>query len=166
MTQEFKNLAALGRHLMRVVDAYPRYLEKGANLIGAELVKSAQRKIGHLQQGAGPFENWEPLAESTLADKANQGYLFNSEGNPLYRTGELMDSILHVFNIASRTLYVGSVSEIMLFQEFGTIHIPPRSVLGLTMLKALVFIRLSLQIMMYEWITLKPLVIPKGLSHE
>lgn len=161
--KEFKDLSAFSRHLNRVVAEYPTYLLKGANLIGESLEKSAKDKIGYLQQGAGQFEAWQPLAESTLADKERQGYLFKSDGNPLYRTGELMESISFVFHIASQILFLGSTSEIMVYQEFGTVHIPPRSVLGLTMYKALTFIIIALRYMILDWILLRPLT--KRIEH-
>lgn len=146
------------RHMDRVVIEYPKYLSKEANLLGTELEKSAKEKIGYLQIGAGGFESWQPLAESTIADKERQGYLFKGDGNPLYRTGELMESISFVFNVASQTLFLGSTSEIMVYQELGTIHIPPRSVLALTMYKSLHFIAMSLAYFMVDWIRLRPLV--------
>lgn len=151
-------LDEFSRHLNRVAASYPRYLEKGMAFMGEALEKSAKSKIGYLQPGAGEFEAWEPLAESTIADKERQGYLFKDDGNPLYRTGELMESISFIFHIATQTLFLGSTSEIMIFQEFGTVHIPPRSVLGLTMYKAIHFIALALRYLIIDWFILKPLV--------
>ena len=63
--------------------------------------------------------NWVPLAESTLKQKAAD--------TPLLETGEMRDSI----GWWSEGLegQVGSNSDIAVYQELGTSHIPPRSFL-------------------------------------
>lgn len=151
------NLKDFSEHLIRVVKKYPDYEIKASNALGEILEKEAKEKIGHLQQAAGQFEAWSPLAESTKRDKERLGYKFNEEYNPLYRTGELRDSIGHVFYIAGRCLYLGSTSEIMIYQELGTKYIPPRSVLGMTLFMAKALICYVYSKMLVDWISNKPL---------
>ena len=132
-----------------------KYKEKefaALNFVGSVLEEEAKHKIGHLQHGAGPFENWKELAESTKLDKARKGYVFNADYNPLYRTGDLKDSIHHVVNPATSDLYVGSSDEIAIFQEFGTKNIPARSFLGLTLFKEKAEIQFILGLFMLYWI--------------
>lgn len=133
--KEFHSLNDFVKHLERVVKKYPAQEYKTLQYVGQFLEKKAKESIGWLQESAGPFNKWEPLAESTMRDKERQGFVFNSDYNPLYRTGELKESIHHVVNRPMRTLYVGSTSDIMVYQELGTSRIPPRSVLGMTMFK-------------------------------
>jgi len=87
--------------------------------IGERLEKVAKRKIGHQQPG------WEPLKESTEAEKTRKGYPANA---PLLATGHMRDSISH--EVEGLVLTVGSTDEKMIFHEFGTEKMPPRPVLG------------------------------------
>lgn len=128
--KEFKSLELFGKHIEKLILKFPIYEKAAANFAGKALQKEAKDKIGHLQDG------WKPLAESTKRDKEKQEYVFNADYNPLYRTGELRDSIHYVFNIESKTLFLGSDSEIMVYQELGTRYIPPRPVLSTTMYQA------------------------------
>lgn len=96
-------------------------LEKAAKLVE----KRAKEKIGEYQDQAGPFIAWPDLAESTKADRARQGF---PEDEPLLRTGEMRDSIEHT--VGNGEAQVGSNSDIAVYQELGTQHIPPRSFLG------------------------------------
>lgn len=99
-----------------------RGLEEAAVLIENE----AKRSIGEYQDAAGPFAAWQPLAESTLEQKARAGYA--PPDNPLLRTGDLRDSIEH--QVHEEEACVGSNSDIAMWQELGTNRIPPRSFLG------------------------------------
>ena len=150
----FDTLEKFARHMQKVVKTYHYYEAKAAHFIGESLVKEAKDSIGHLQHGAGPFQAWPELAESTKADKERQGYVFNHEYNPLLRTGEMRDSIHYDFNPgnAFSKLRLGSDSQIMVYQELGTPYIPPRSVLGLTMIKATPMIHYALGSMVDSWI--------------
>lgn len=92
----------------------------------AELVeKTAQDEIGNYQPAVGPFPAWAPLAESTKEDRVRLGY---TPDDPLLRSGELRDSISH--QVLGLEAAIGSTSDIMVYQEFGTATIPPRPVLG------------------------------------
>jgi hypothetical protein len=103
-------------------------LEKGAEMVE----KRAKEKVGEYQPQTGPFIAWPELAESTKADRAKQGY---PEDEPLLRSGEMRDSIEHT--VGRHEALIGSNSDIMVYQELGTQHIPPRSVLGGAMIDTL-----------------------------
>ena len=96
-------------------------LEASAQFIEDE----AKRKFGEYQVAAGPYPAWQPLAESTKADRVRQGF---EPDNPLYRTGYLMNSIK--YKVKGNEAVVGSDSDIMVYQELGTATIPARPVLG------------------------------------
>lgn len=84
-------------------------LEEAARVVETE----AKRVIGTYDY------NWPPLAELTLKRKAAD--------TPLLETGAMRNSISHV--VEGKSAFVGSNSEIALFQELGTVRIPPRSFL-------------------------------------
>lgn len=66
---------------------------------------------------------WAPLKPETIAQKA-------TGDSPLLETGEMRDSIEHT--VQGRSGFVGSNSDIAVYQELGTSRgIPPRSFLGL-----------------------------------
>lgn len=123
--KEFGSMAAFAEHLATMAvaqhEAAHRSLEQGARLIE----KRAKEKIGEYQAQAGPFIAWPELAESTKADRAAQGY---PEDDPLLRTGEMRESIGH--KVGEHEAVIGSNSDIAVYQELGTQHIPPRSFLG------------------------------------
>lgn len=64
---------------------------------------------------------WPALAESTLEDKARQGY---GVPNPLLRTGGLRNSIERT--VGHWRAWVGSNEDVAVWQELGTDKIPPR----------------------------------------
>src|SRR5271155_3087455 len=67
---------------------------------------------------------WPDLAPATIADKQAHGF---PAPKPLLRTGEMRDSITH--SVDGNQGCVGSDSQIAVYQELGTRHIPPRSFL-------------------------------------
>lgn len=148
----FNTFSAFAKHLDKVVNKHADYEAKAARFIGKNLEKEAKDKIGHLQDQVGPFAAWAELAESTKADKENKGYVFNHEYNPLYRTGELQDSIHYDWNPAEHHLRLGSSDEIMIYQELGTKYIPPRSVLGATMFQSPPLVNYTFGKMMVAWL--------------
>jgi hypothetical protein len=87
----------------------------------------AMEKFGHYQPGAGEIAEWQELAESTKEDRVAQGF---TENDPLLRSGTLRDTT--DTRVGDGVGYMGSDDPIMLYQEVGTAHIPPRSVYGLT----------------------------------
>lgn len=100
-------------------------LETSFRVIVKEIEETAKEEIGVYQPAYGPFDAWVPLAESTKADRVRLGY---SEDDPLLRSGELRDSIES--EIVGLAAIVGTKSEIGLWQEVGTGHIPPRPFIG------------------------------------
>jgi len=100
-------------------------LEAGFRVIVKEIEETAKEEIGVYQPAYGPFDAWAPLAESTKVERVRRGY---SEDEPLLRSGELRDSIQsEVMGLAA---IVGTKSDIGLWQEVGTSHIPPRPFIG------------------------------------
>ena len=86
--------------------------EHAAVAKAAEIIEAgAKHAIGSYEFG------WPPLAESTVARKANGD-------TPLLETGALRDSISH--EVHEHSAVVGSTSDIARYHEFGTSRIPPR----------------------------------------
>lgn len=140
-------------YLSKLAVKYESYETKAAEFSLNILEKESQDKIGHLNSGGGEFKDWAPLAESTLADKQRKGYIFNADGNPLYREGDLKKSIKSSYHPNLRKGYLGSTSIIGLYQEIGTNRIPPRSFIGLTMFQSKPVITNIMSQMMMQWIT-------------
>lgn len=86
-------------------------LEEGAKIIE----KEAKRVIGTYDYG------WPRLAASTLENK--------SADTPLLETGEMRDSIAHNVDHDGKEAHVGSDNDKAVWQELGTVKIPPRSFL-------------------------------------
>lgn len=130
--KNFQNLREFEKFLSKVISTEKIYKTAILEVVTQFIEDKAKKKIGHLQEAAGPFKAWAPLAESTKTEKARLGYFFNDEYNPLFRTGHLRDSISHFVQHTANNYIgvVGSDDEIMVYQELGTIHIPSRSVLG------------------------------------
>jgi hypothetical protein len=106
-------------------------LERAARVVERE----AKREIGHDEMpAAGPFAAWQPLAERTVREKEDLGYVNRiSENDSLLRTGETRDSITHAVEVTgpvSGLALIGSNSDVAVWQERGTARIPPRSFLG------------------------------------
>lgn len=128
MTTSLRSFGELARLLERKADQMPSTL-LAASESGAVLVeRTAKAKIGEYQAAVGPFPEWAPLAESTLADKQRKGFAELGHDNPLLRTGDMRDSITH--HATAQGFIVGSDSEVAGYQEFGTRTIPPRPFLG------------------------------------
>lgn len=123
--KEFHSLTHLALHLGEIAVAQHEMerhaLEKATKLVQAR----AKDKIGEYQEQAGPFIAWPELADATKDDRVRQGF---SENEPLLRSGELRDSIERT--VVDSVGYVGSDSDIAVYQELGTENIPPRSFLG------------------------------------
>jgi HK97 gp10 family phage protein len=124
----FKGFKSFAKELQKIAVKEVVLLQVGLDKVGKLVEKSAKAEIGHLQPAVGPFPKWDELAESTKADKVKKGYWFNDDYNPLLRTGELHDSISH--QVKPLEVQIGSTSDIMVYQEFGTGKIPARPVLG------------------------------------
>lgn len=86
-------------------------LEKAAVIVETE----SKRVIGTYEYG------WPPLKPETVARKANGD-------TPLLETGAMRESIQH--NSDTNDAHIGSNEDKALWQEMGTVHIPPRSFLA------------------------------------
>src|SRR5450631_1773138 len=126
MTMEFDSLAALAMHLTSaVLPGLSREVHHGLKQAAEAIEATAKEEIGVYQDAAGPFPAWAPLADATVADRVSKGF---TPDDPLLRTGELQDSIVH--EVGDWEATVGSIDPVMKFPEFGTVKMPPRPVLG------------------------------------
>lgn len=125
-----------------VVDASVTHgLEVACRIVETE----AKHEIGTYQPSGGPFAAWAPLAETTLEGwagrpgKVELGYA--PPDNPLLRTGELRDAVEHTVDVDEAAVGVPSkividgdksvdIGDVAIWQEMGTVKIPPRSFLG------------------------------------
>ncbi|GAC1332095.1 MAG: hypothetical protein NVSMB20_03100 [Bradyrhizobium sp.] len=120
--------AHLGKLGVSVIAEQHHALEHAAMVVE----KEAKSSIGTRQGAAGPFVAWAPLAQTTLdgwgghPGKIALGY--SPPENPLLREGDLRNSIEHTVHLT--VAYVGSNSDIAVWQELGTEKMPPRSFLG------------------------------------
>jgi hypothetical protein len=94
-------------------------------IIAEEIEAEAKSELGNYQPATGPFDAWDPLAESTKADRVRQGY---SEDDPLERSGELRESIEH--EVVGLAAIIGTKSKVGYWQEVGTPKMSPRSFMG------------------------------------
>lgn len=105
--------AILGLATAAIEESHAEAMKK----VCEDLVEESKRVIGTYDYG------WPELAESTQRDREYQGFPPNE---PLLRTGELRDSIEYNMDRDGRHAYVGSDNEKAVWQEFGTVRIPPR----------------------------------------
>lgn len=130
--QTFNSLGDFATFLMRQETVVIPALEKGLERICILIARTAKREFGTYQPEVGPFPKWAPLAETTLygwgpfPGKIDLGYA--PPDNPLLREGELRDSIDYVVHRLEGV--IGSPSQIMVYDEFGTEKMPARPVLG------------------------------------
>ena len=125
--KEFGDIASFVKHMQTVAITQQTAARRGLNNAAKIVEKQAKAKIGEYQEQTGPFIAWAELAESTKADRVRQGY---SENDPLLRSGEMRDSIGTAMSLDGMEVQIGSDSDIAVYQELGTKHIPPRSFLG------------------------------------
>lgn len=145
---------------LREFHSYLTKIKEESRIFEMELLKAiallveedAKRKFGEYQDSTGPYQAWEQLAEATQKDRIRQGYEPN---NPLYRSGDLMNSIYS--KIEEKVAAVGSNDPIMLWQEKGTVHIPARPALGPALFQNKEIIKKIVSKMMFAWLTNRPL---------
>lgn len=97
------------------------------DMIGRLVRDRAQAKIGTYQNSSGGFPGWPELSEYTKAERVALGF---SENEPLYRRGELRDSIRYEVDASLRFVTIGSDLDKALWNEVGTTIAPPRPFLG------------------------------------
>jgi phage gpG-like protein len=113
----FAAFCSIGGELMHDIEI----AKKTAIHVMAQMIaEEAKRVLGSYDY------DWPQLAPATQADRVQAGFAANE---PLLRTGELRDSIEYKVT-SDHTAEVGSNLDVAVFQELGTIHIPPRSFLA------------------------------------
>jgi HK97 gp10 family phage protein len=123
---EFDSLAGLAAHLTsEVLPGLTREVNHALERVAESIEETAKAEIGVYQDAAGAFAAWQPLADSTVADRVSKGF---TPDDPLLRTEELQESIVH--EVGDWEATVGSVDPVVEFHEFGTSKMPPRPVLG------------------------------------
>lgn len=118
------NLSEFVSKLERIADLeIPEAKRVALSVSGQIIAEKAKDLIGHYND----FPEWPQLADSTKKERVRLGWPPN---DPLFRSGDLRESIGHE-TISDNIESVGSTSEIMIYQEFGTkTGIPPRPVIG------------------------------------
>lgn len=124
MTMEFKNIGSFIAHLAKAEIAETLELHAAMKKAAMAVEKTAKEEIGHYQPEVEYFPGWVQLAPSTLEYHDRMGV----GDSPLLVTGELYASIGH--EVQALDAFVGSTSDVMVYQELGTEKIPPRPVLG------------------------------------
>lgn len=146
MVKEFKSLRAFHTHIEKIIREYPRREKAFLTIVGKFIEKEAKGYIGHLQP------TWPELAESTQSQKEELGYgNASNDWQPLLREGDLRDSIS--YGVELHEVYIGSDSDIMIYQELGTDRIPPRPVLGLAMYSNKNKLERAVSNFMMTWLT-------------
>ena len=117
------NLSEFVSRLERIADLeIPEAKRVALSVSGHIIEEKAKELIGHYND----FPEWPQLADSTKKERERLGWPPN---DPLLRSGDLRESIGHE-TISDNIETVGSTSDIMIYQEFGTKTIPPRPVIG------------------------------------
>lgn len=116
----------LAKMAVAVTIADHKALEAAAKVVE----KEAKSEFGTYQGAIGGFQKWEELADSTKADRVGQGY---TENDPLLRSGKERDGISH--KVEHLTAAIGSESDVMVYLELGTEKMPPRPVLGPSLMR-------------------------------
>lgn len=152
MAKEFRSFKAFTTHLKKVMEAYERREKALLTITGRFIERESKAIIGHLQGTHGIFPAWPELAEATKKEKERLGYGDASNNwQPLLRTGEMRDSI--GYTVVKDQVFIGSTSEIMIYQEQGTARIPARPVLGLAMYREKAKLQKAIGNFLMAWIT-------------
>ena len=124
----FDSIDAFLAHLATLEAAVEAAQRKGETEAGKQLVRHAQAMIG------AEDEKWAPLAAATVAEKERYGWTGRvSATDPLLRTGEYRLSFS--FRVDERGLLWGTDDPIGPYMEWGTIKMPARPVVSLTMFR-------------------------------
>jgi hypothetical protein len=146
--KKFTSLTQFAEYLSKLEPIGEEHKVAALEAIGKYVKEKAQSKFGIYQDAVGEFPKWEELEDSTQEQRVRLGF---SPNDPLYRTGELMNSI--DYNVEPNKVQIGSANPIMEWQEFGTATIPPRPVLGAAMYESVEEIKKILSLMMVNWLT-------------
>lgn len=150
----FNNMREFYNYIKRIQEE-GRIFELETLKAASKLIEDdAKRKFGEYQDAVGPYPAWQELAESTKEDRVRKGY---SPNDPLYRSGELMNSIYSKVDMSSKAAAVGSDDPVMLYQEKGTATIPARPALAPALFQNKEKIQKIAAEMMFAWVTNRPL---------
>jgi hypothetical protein len=125
MTLEFTSFGQAAAHCAKLALAVHEADHIALDQATKLLQKKVKEKFGEYQPEAGSFVAWAELAESTKQDRERQGY---PEDEPLLRDGTLRDSVERA--VRDSEGFVGSNSDVAVYQELGTKNMPPRSTFG------------------------------------
>ncbi len=123
--KHFSSFGAFAMHLIEREVAARFALHAGLEHVATKVEETAKSELGTYQPEVGQFPAWQPLAQSTVDDRIAQGF---PADEPLLRTGDLRESISH--QVEGLEAAVGSTSDVALYQELGTMNMPPRPFLG------------------------------------
>jgi phage gpG-like protein len=121
---EFDSFAGFAEHLIKINIEEGAKVHKAMDKAAKVVQDAAKKKLGHYQEAAGPFFQWEQLEAGTLSQHNKLGV----GESPLLVSGELYGSIER--KVDGTLAYIGSDNPIAEYQEIGTRNIPPRSFLG------------------------------------
>lgn len=128
---EFSSFALLGSHLANMRGNIEESIEDTLNYAAIRTLQQIRKKFGKYQKGIGPFPAWDPLTAETLRRRRKRG--INAADMPLLESGELKDS--YSIEDAHPGVVIGSDSPYAGVQETGNEHIPPRPVVGPSILE-------------------------------
>ena len=154
MSKTFASLSDFADYLSLILSREEKFRLTFLDAVGRHVKDESKRKFGIYQDTQGPFVEWAELAESTQEQRERLGF---SPNDPLYRTGGLMESVHYKVN--NIFVSIGSNDPIMVYQELGTIHIPPRSVLGAAMWGSKDYIIKTLNVSIAGWLLNKTVTI-------
>jgi hypothetical protein len=144
MTIDIESLGAMAVKLVSMEVTMFEFLHRGLDRALVKVEKTAKAEFGVYQPAVGRFGAWDELADETKAERLKLGF---TENDPLLRTGELRDHVTHeaqefelagVVGVKSGETHAPyedggaepDIGDVMMWQELGTEHIPPRPVLG------------------------------------
>lgn len=158
LSRRFKDFNEFASFIEKISNEYNGYEHAFLTQAGDYLSHYSKSLIGHLQQGGMAIQSWKELAPLTKLDKIKKGFVFNSEFNPLFRTGVLKESIS--YSVVAHTVYVGSYDPVAIEQEMGvpSKNLPARSFLGLAMYKSRLTLEKELGHFLLKWMTRQPAV--------
>jgi len=142
--KRFKNIGQLADHLERQVlnrqlpSAFVEILEKTGQNAHHQAQDIIIGRVNPLP-ATGPFPQWAPLKDATIAAKSRNG--LGKNGNPksmLYATGNLHDHIAFHVDRTQKTMTLGTNVEYAAMHEYGDpIHnIPARPFLAPAIIRA------------------------------
>ncbi len=119
------DLEQFAREMASSARVLPRELEVRFKMVVEDIKETAKEELGVYQPAVGSFNAWAVLTDATQSGRSRLGYTPN---DPLLRSGELRESIES--EVVGLAAIVGTKDIKGLWQEVGTVHIPPRPFIG------------------------------------